>query len=126
MKLAPLHPHAHDLAVWLHERAATAKPEHAATGLPADVAREARLLLGHVGVALTFPARRLESLAEADACAVRLRMWLRLGESIGWLSEGGRRHAVDAVDAIGRMLGGWQRTLGGIAAEPHPAHSRPR
>lgn len=96
-----------------------AEPSVVQSGLPAANAGEAWILLGQIAVALNNSNERLVVLRRADSSVANLRVWLRLGEDVGWLSAGGRRHAIDAVDEIGRMIGGRLRSLasGDVAVE---------
>lgn len=50
---------------------------------------------------------RHERLQLADEALARVRMYLRLAERWGWLSEGQYRHVAAMVVEIGRLLGGW-------------------
>jgi len=111
---APLYVEAHDLARWTLERTAT---RHAASpGLCRAVDRAAVQLVCSVSLALTFPAGRVQHLEDADQAVVCLRVLLRLARDAGLLTGRGLRFASGRLDAVGRMLGGWQRRL----ARPAP------
>ncbi|MCA8957319.1 MAG: hypothetical protein KDC87_14690 [Planctomycetes bacterium] len=101
---APLYVVAHDLCRWLHGRQA-----------PGDALRRARelalTLVGEVALALTFPKRRPDHLIAADETVVRLRCTLRVARDAGDLPANATRYAIAELDRIGRMLGGWQRSL---------------
>lgn len=119
MKQAALYTHSHDLARTLHERMGELAAEP--SGLVEAMLGECRSLLGEIGLALALPGRRAGALEAADACCVRLRLWLRLADDLHIVSPEFRRHAIEAVDAIGRMLGGWQKELARADLRPQSA-----
>ena len=57
--------------------------------------------------------QRLAHLQAADAHLDKLRLYLRLVYSWGWLSSGQYEHASKKVDEIGRLLGGWLKQTRG-------------
>jgi four helix bundle protein len=59
---------------------------------------------------------RLEKLKRADAALDKVRIYLRMAAKWEWLNPGQYRHAAGMVAEIGRLLGGWQRTLRQSAA----------
>lgn len=54
---------------------------------------------------------RLEKLKHADAALDKVRVYLRLAAKWEWLKPGQYQHAAGMVAEIGRLMGGWQRTL---------------
>lgn len=56
------------------------------------------------------PARR-EKLTQADEALAKIRLYLRLAARWGWLSAGQYQHVAAMVAEIGRLLGGWQKTV---------------
>jgi four helix bundle protein len=59
---------------------------------------------------------RLEKLKLADAALDRVRIYLRLANKWAWLTPGQYQHAAAMLTEIGRLLGGWQRSLRQSAA----------
>jgi four helix bundle protein len=59
---------------------------------------------------------RLEKLKLADAALDRVRIYLRLALKWQWFSPGQYQHAAAMVTEMGRLLGGWQRSLRQSAA----------
>lgn len=51
--------------------------------------------------------KRLDGLRTADGKLDRVRHYLRLTQSLRWLTPGQYQHASRAVTEIGRLLGGW-------------------
>jgi hypothetical protein len=51
---------------------------------------------------------------QADELLIRLRALLRLAAECGRLSTGQYAHVLERVDAIGRQLGAWRRSLGAL------------
>jgi len=64
---------------------------------------------------LLMPAR-LEKLKQADAALDKVRIYLRLAVKWQWWTPGQYQHAAAMVTEIGRLLGGWQRSLRQSAA----------
>lgn len=54
---------------------------------------------------------RGQRLRAADAELLKVRLYLRLCEKWQWLSPGQYRHASAMVAEIGRLLGGWLKTV---------------
>ncbi len=103
---APLYVRAHDLALWLGRHAAATSPP--ARPVADEVAGLARDLLTALSLALTFPSERKARQRDADAAVVALRVRVRLLADLGGATDAQARHAIEHIDEIGRMLGGWQ------------------
>lgn len=58
--------------------------------------------------------RREEQIDSADESLIRLRVLLRLATDCGYLTADQYGHVLARVEAIGRQLGGWQRSLGPV------------
>jgi len=56
-------------------------------------------------------ALRAEKLRAADAELRKVRLYLRLSEKWNWLTPGQYHHVSAMVAEIGRLLGGWQKTV---------------
>lgn len=56
-------------------------------------------------------AARQEKLNAADEALAKVRVHLHLAARCGWLSQGQYRHVSQMVAEIGRLLGGWQKTV---------------
>jgi len=56
-------------------------------------------------------ALRAGTLRSADAELVKVRLYLRLCERWQWLSKGQYQHASVQVAEVGRLLGGWLKTV---------------
>lgn len=56
-------------------------------------------------------ASRAQKLSVADAELRKVRLYLRLSEKWGWISVGQYRHASQMVAGIGKLLGGWLKTV---------------
>ena len=56
-------------------------------------------------------AQRAEKLRAADAELRKVRLYLRLCEKWKWISSGQYRHVSEMVAEIGRLLGGWLKTV---------------
>ena len=54
---------------------------------------------------------RVEKLQEADAELLKIRMYLRLCEKWNWKKSGQYQHASEMVAELGRLLGGWLKSV---------------
>jgi len=54
---------------------------------------------------------RAAKLRAADAELLKIRLYLRLCERWQWLNAGQYRHAAGMVAELGRLLGGWLKTV---------------
>ncbi len=50
-------------------------------------------------------------LNKADAALAKVRLYLRLAQRWGWISDGQYRHVAEMTVEIGRLLGGWMKTI---------------
>jgi hypothetical protein len=56
-------------------------------------------------------AARADKLRNADVELIKVRLYLRLCERWQWLSRGQYQHASIQVAELGRLLGGWLKTV---------------
>ncbi|MEI7469683.1 MAG: diversity-generating retroelement protein Avd [Chloroflexota bacterium] len=54
---------------------------------------------------------RADKLREADAALTKIRLYLRLCQRWQWFSNGQYEHASAMVAEIGKLLGGWLKTV---------------
>ena len=54
---------------------------------------------------------RARKLSEADAELLKVRLYLRLCNRWTWLNNGQYQHVSQMVAELGRLLGGWQKTV---------------
>jgi four helix bundle protein len=55
--------------------------------------------------------RRAEKLRAADAELLKIRLYLRLCERWQWMNPGQYRYASQMVAEMGKLLGGWMKTV---------------
>ncbi len=55
--------------------------------------------------------QRSEKLRAADAELLKTRLYLRLCQKWKWMTNGQYKHASDMVAEIGRLLGGWMKSV---------------
>ncbi len=60
---------------------------------------------------------KLAYLNKADVELTKLRFYLRLCRDIGLLKNRQHRHVSQMVDELGRLLGGWFKSLGGVSRQ---------
>jgi hypothetical protein len=54
---------------------------------------------------------RNDKLRVADAELLKIRLYLRLCQRWEWITDGQYRHASEMVAELGRLLGGWLKTV---------------
>ena len=59
--------------------------------------------------------QRMQKLKNADAELLKVRLYLRLCEKWDWIRAGQYRHASEMVAELGRLLGGWIKS---VTSEP--------
>jgi len=59
--------------------------------------------------------QKADKLREADAELLKIRLYLRLCEKWSWIKPGQYKHAVEMVSELGRLLGGWLKS---VTSEP--------
>ncbi len=104
---APLYIDCHELCRWVLERRSGGSPD----SLLERICTESLDLLGAVANALSFPARRSQTLETADEIVARLRVFVRIASELGVIRPTGCRFLTASLDRIGRMIGGWSRSM---------------
>ncbi len=56
-------------------------------------------------------AERYQKLLEADESLAKIRMYLRLAVRMNWLKQNQYQHSAKMLDEIGRLLGGWLKSV---------------
>jgi hypothetical protein len=103
---APIFTATWDVCAWLLKKAQS----HPHDVLARSLADNALRLLDNITLALRNIDRD-NALLDADIILVQLRLRVRLAEETALFNALQRQYAVDQLDAIGRQLGGWQKTL---------------
>ena len=83
---------------------------HTATQRLLDAAFDLRERLEEAN--LRRGAARAERLRLADEALAHVRVYMRLAVQWKWISGGQYRHAAEMMAEIGRLLGGWQKSVG--------------
>jgi len=109
-RYAPLYVKSYDLTLDLLTRC-DKLPRQARPVLGARIQEAACTLLEQVSLALTFVEGRESRLLQADEALLSLRLSLRLAGDRQLLGAGELRFVHDRLDEVGRMLGGWRRSL---------------
>ena len=60
---------------------------------------------------LSTGPQRAAKLQAADAELAKVRFYLRLAHDLTWLRPGQYQHAARMVAEMGRLLGGWRKSL---------------
>lgn len=112
METSPLFARTFDFLSWLLPRTQSfPRPQRfAVTQRLQNAALDFQELI--VDAEVTRGPNRLERLRQADAALNKVRLYLRLCREWGWLTPGQYQHAARMIVEIGRLLGGWIKTVG--------------
>jgi len=107
---SPVFARCDDLVLWvLRATVRYPRPYRAALG---RATQEAVLTLQRGLVAAARRRDRRAALQQADEALHELRLLLRQGRSLTLLSAGQHEHVARLVDEVGRLIGGWRRSVG--------------
>ena len=109
MEESPIFTRCYDLLRWLLPATVKFPREH--RFVLAEQVQRAALALQDALLEAAYARQPLECLLGADVALARLRLYLRLCHDLDLLSHGQYRHVSQRVDEIGRLLGGWQKSL---------------
>jgi hypothetical protein len=116
MKESPIFTRMHDLLLWLIPRTLRFPREQrfVMARRVQDTALDLQELL--LEAALSNGRRQAQLLAQADITLAKLRFHLRLCHELQLLDPGPYQHAAERVTEIGRLLGGWRKSVDRQAA----------
>ena len=111
METSPLFARTYDFIAWLLPRTYSfPRPQRfVVTKRLQDAALDFQELI--VDAESVRGAQRLERLRQADAALGKIRLYLRLCHEWDWLTSGQYQHAAQMVTEMGRLLGGWIKTV---------------
>jgi hypothetical protein len=116
MKASPIFTRTYDLLRWLVP--ATLKfPRQERFVLAEQVQRTAFRFQEEI-LEAGFVTPPVGELARADVTLAKLRLYLRLCHDLDLLGHGQYEHVSRMVDEIGRLLGGWRKSLQSGHREP--------
>ena len=98
-----------DLTVWMVERVAKMPRDHKFTS--GDKLVEVCLEVTGLLVEASFVRDKLALLAQANRALTRARVLVRVAQRLKLLSADQRTYFAKESDEIGKMLGGWTRSL---------------
>jgi hypothetical protein len=112
MKESPIFARTHDLLLWLipHTLQFPREQRFVMAKRVQDAALDLQELL--LEAALCKDARQGQLLNQADIALAKLRFHLRLCHELELLKPGQYWHAAGITTEIGRLLGGWQKSVG--------------
>jgi hypothetical protein len=112
MKDSPIFARTHDLLLWLipHTLQFPREQRFVLARRVQDTALDLQELL--LEAALSKGARQAELLGQADIALARLRFHLRLCHELKLMQPGQYWHVAGMTTEIGRLLGGWQKSVG--------------
>ena len=111
MKESPIFARTYDLLLWLIPQTLKFPREHRFTlaRRVQDAALDFQERIIEAG--LSKGQTRAERLARADVDLAKLRFYLRLGKDLELLSRGQYEHVSRMVVGVGRLLGGWRKSV---------------
>jgi len=109
MKESPIFTRTYDLLRWLIP--ATLKFPRQHRFVMAETLQRAALSFQDAILEAGHARRPVAELARADLALARLKLYLRLSHDLDLLSHGQYQHVARIVDEIGRLLGGWRKSL---------------
>jgi len=113
---SPIFTRTFDFLVWLLEH--TSRFPKSERFRMARMLEEAAVGLYDELLASACARRKEPALRRADLALARLRVYLRLSVARGLTSERQYEHASRRLAEIGRLLGGWMRSVGGESDGP--------
>lgn len=115
MSQSPLFVKTYDLALWLMQKTSKFPREHRfvlAKYVQETVLDFQQALIEGAAQPRQDRAAKLACLTRADVALTKLRFQLRLCRDLELLDPGPHRHVNQLIDEVGRLLGGWFRSLG--------------
>lgn len=123
MSQSPIFVKTYDLLLWLLP-ATTKFPREQRFVMARQVQMVALRFQEYLIEAATLPKDKrqikLERLTQAEVELTKLRFHLRLCRDLKLLEVGQHQHVSQMLDEIGRLLGGWFKSLGGVSAQLAP------
>lgn len=121
---SPIFTHLYDMLRWLLPLVGTLPRAHR-SGLARQLPDAAFRLQTALLRAAKQPERTALYLREADAALAELRLLLRLTKDLAAIPFNQYEMAVRLLDPIGRLLGGWQRTVESRLLRASPVEQGP-
>ncbi len=109
MKESPIFTRTYDLLRWLIP--ATVKFPRQQRFVLAGAIQQAALTFQEQLIEASYADKPAPALQQADVTLAKLRFYLRLCRDLQLLSLGQYAHVAKMVNEIGRLLGGWQKTV---------------
>jgi hypothetical protein len=109
MTQSPIFTKTYDLLQWLIP--ATVKFPRQHRFVLADTLQQSGLQFQKQIIAAVMSDNPRPLLEQADITLAQLRIHLRLAHDLGLFSKGQYRHAAGMVNEIGKLLGGWFKTV---------------
>jgi cytosine/adenosine deaminase-related metal-dependent hydrolase len=109
MKESPIFTRTYDLLRWLLP--ATLKFPRQQRFVLAETVQRTALRFQEEILEAGFKNRPFAELARADVTLAKLKLYLRLCHDLDLLSHGQYEHVSRTVTEIGRLLGGWRKSL---------------
>jgi len=106
---SPIFARCDELVLWVL-RATVRYPRHYRAAL-GKATQEAALRLQRELIAAARRRDKRAALQAADEALHELRVLLRQGQALGLITLGQYEHVVRLLDEVGRLLGGWRKSL---------------
>lgn len=112
---SPIFARGDTLIVWVLQ-ATVRYPRHYRAAL-GKATQEAALRMQRELVAAARRREKRAALQAADEALHELRLLLRQGHTLGLLTIGQHEHSARMLDEVGRLLGGWRKSVSGKSNE---------
>ncbi len=109
MKQSPIFTRTYDLLRWLFPLTVKFPRQHRFV-MAAKLQRTGFKFQDRL-IKAAYSAEPLPRLKKADVTLTKLRLYLRLSRDLELISLGQYAHGIRMVSEIGRLLGGWQKSL---------------
>ena len=114
MRQWPIFTRTYDLLLWLIPRTTTFPREQRFVLGKAVQETALRFQEALLEAALAEAPDRFPALVRADVDLAKLRFYLRLCQDLQLITLRQYRHAAEMVAEVGRLLGGWRKTVAGV------------
>jgi len=111
---SPIFARCDTLVLWVLQ-ATVRYPRHYRAAL-GKATQEAALLLQRQLIAAARRRDKRAALQAADEALHELRVLLRQGQALGLITLGQYEHVVRLLDEVGRLIGGWRKSLAHAAS----------
>lgn len=119
MKQSPIFTRTYDFLLWLLP--CTTKFPREQRFILAKAVQETALRFYETLIEAALGKDKAQTLARADLDLTKLRFYLRLCRDLGLITPRQYHHVAEMVAEIGRLMGGWRKSVSGKASRARAA-----